>query len=238
MRVSLLPSLLQVVVLNRNRGRAHIRFFEISRVYMAAADRDGLAAEPSKIAAVGTDVDLFFLKSVVDRLVSGAGAPAPTYVRGQGPLFHPGRTSTVKVGEAVVGTLGEIHPAVLAEFDLSGRATAFELDSEAILSLRAPRPTLSLPRFPAIERDLAVVVAEEVAAAALLETIRTAAGDLLTSLTAFDEYRSDAIGAGRRSIAFALTFRSPDRTLTDSEVDQSMELIRRRLEAGHGARGR
>lgn len=238
MRASLLPSLLQVAVLNRNRGRAQVRFFEISRIYLAAADRDGLAAEPVKISALGTDVDFLFLKSVVDRLVGVAGAPAPSYERGEGPLFHPGRTALVRVGDIVVGTIGEIHPAVLADLDLSGRVTGFELDAELILSRRALRPTLSLPRFPAIERDLAVVVVEETAAAALLATIRTAAGELLESLTAFDDYRSESIGAGRRSIAFALTFRSPDRTLTDSEVDQSMETIRRNLEVDHGARGR
>ena len=238
MRVSLLPSLLQATALNRNRGRLQVRFFEIARVYLASAGDAPLASEPSRISALATDLDFLLMKSVVGRLVLAVGAPAPSFERGQGPLFHPGRTATVKVGETTLGILGEIHPAVLAEFGLSGRATAFELDAEAVLSARAVRSTLSLPRFPAIERDLAVVVAEQVAAAGLLETIRGTAGDLLEALTAFDEYRSETIGAGLHSIAFALTFRSPDRTLTDSEVDQSMESIRRRLEADHGARGR
>jgi len=238
MRVSLLPSLLQVAVLNRNRGRAQVRFFEISRVYLAAVAESPLASEPTRIAALGTDLDLLAMKSAIERLVLESGCPAPTFERTSGGLFHPGRTARVRVGEAILGTVGEVHPAVLTQFDLPGRVLAFELDAEVLLSQRAARPTVSLPRFPAIERDLAIVVTEGLPAADLLETIRGSAGELLEALTAFDEYRSELIGAGNRSIAFALTFRSPDRTLTDSEVDQSMELIRRRLESAHGARGR
>ena len=99
-------------------------------------------------------------------------------------------------------------------------------------------PRRELPRFPAVERDLAVVVSEEVPAASLLAAIGSTGGELLASVTAFDEYRSPQLGDGVKSIAFALTFRSPERTLTDSEVDSLMASIRKRLEADHGARSR
>ena len=238
MRVSLLPSLLQATVLNRHRGRAQVRFFEIGRVYLADPSADGLAAEPTRISALATDFDFASMKSVLDRILAEVGAAAPTYVRATAQLFHPGRSAALMIGPRRVGTVGELHPTVLAGFDLTGRAVGFEVDAAALLSDRREKATASLPRFPGIERDLAVSVAEELPAAILLDTIAQSAGDLLAALTAYDEYRSEAIGAGRRSITFALTFRSADRTLTDSEVDETMESIRRRLEADHGARGR
>lgn len=237
MRVSLLPSLLQVALLNRNQRATQVRFFEAARVYLAGG-ADGLAREPTRLAALATDVDFRGLKAVLERLVEEAGCPVPEYRRATAPLFHPGRCAVVSVGGTEIGLLGEIHPATLAEFDLEGRPTAFEIDCEALLRLGEPRPTRSVPRFPAVGRDLAVVSLETVPAADLMAAIRAAAGALLEDLVAFDEYRSESIGPGQRSIAFALTFRSPDRTLTDSEVDESMESIRRRLEADHGARGR
>jgi phenylalanyl-tRNA synthetase beta chain len=107
-----------------------------------------------------------------------------------------------------------------------------------LLAASGQRKAAELPRFPAVDRDLALVVPEGVSAAELLATLRAAGGELLESAGAFDEYRAPQLGEGVRSIAFALTFRSPERTLTDSEVDSLLASIRGRLEAAHGARPR
>jgi phenylalanyl-tRNA synthetase beta chain len=243
MRTSLLPSLLAVAVFNQNRSAIRADLFELSRVYLGSR-ADGLAEEPTRLTAAarvagtaeaGRD-GLLRLKSILDRLSADLATGPVEYRRATANLFHPGRCASVRIGGREVGVVGELHPATLRVFDLDGRAVAFDLDADALLSGPGERKASELPRFPAVERDLAVVVPEEVPAGDLLATIQAAGGELLESVTAFDEYRSAQLGEGVRSVALALTFRSPERTLTDSEVDSQMASIRSRLEKDHGAR--
>jgi phenylalanyl-tRNA synthetase beta chain len=137
-----------------------------------------------------------------------------------------------------LGYLGELHPTVAAYLKVEGRLVAFEIDVQPVLAgARTPRAQ-PLPRFPAVERDLAVVVDEHVAAGSLLAAIKESAGDLLENARAFDEYHGSQVPEGHKSIAFTLTFRSPERTLTDAEVDKVMTEIRSALEKRHQARFR
>jgi phenylalanyl-tRNA synthetase beta chain len=243
MRTSLLPSLLDVAVFNQNRSAIRADLFELSRVYQGTRE-DGLAGEPTRLTALarvgGTPEagreGFLRLKSVVDRLAADLAAGPVEYRKTAANLFHPGRTASINLAGREIGVVGELHPATLQVFDLDGRAVAFDLDADAFLAAVGDRKARELPRFPAVERDLAVVVSEEVPAAALLASTVAAGGELLESVNAFDEYRSPQLGEGSRSIAFALTFRSPERTLTDSEVDSLMASIRKRLETDHGAR--
>jgi phenylalanyl-tRNA synthetase beta chain len=245
MRTSLLPSLLAVAVFNQNRSAIRADLFELSRVYRGTRP-DGLADEPTRLTAlarVGGTPDagrdgFLRLKSVIDRLAADLAAGPVEYRRAAANLFHPGRTATIHLAGSEIGVVGELHPATLQVFDLDGRAVAFDLHFDALLAAAGERKARELPRFPAVERDLAVVVSEEVPAASLLAAVGSTGGELLASVTAFDEYRSPQLGDGVKSIAFALTFRSPERTLTDSEVDSLMASIRKRLEADHGARPR
>jgi len=245
MRTSLLPSLLAVAVFNQNRSAIRADLFELSRVYRGTHP-DGLADEPTRLTALarvgghpeaGRD-GFLRLKSVIDRLAADLTAGPVEYRRTTANLFHPGRTASVHLAGSEIGVVGELHPATLQVFDLDGRAVAFDLDADALLAAAGDRKARELPRFPAVEQDLAVVVSDEVPAAALLATVTAAGSELLESVTAFDEYRSAQLGEGVRSVAFALTFRSPERTLTDSEVDSLMASIRSRLETEHGARPR
>jgi phenylalanyl-tRNA synthetase beta chain len=131
--------------------------------------------------------------------------------------------------------VGELHPSVLETVDLRDRAVALEVDLEPLLAAGGVRQVRPLPRFPAVNRDLGVVVPEPVLAAELQATISEAGGELLESVRAFDEYRGGQVADGHKSVAFALTFRSPERTLTDAEVDAQVEEIRRALRRRHGA---
>jgi phenylalanyl-tRNA synthetase beta chain len=137
----------------------------------------------------------------------------------------------VAVGGRHVGRLGELHPRLTDRYDLPGRAVAFEVDAGAILALAGPVRVEALPRYPAADRELNVVVGEEIAAAAVLEATRGAGGELLEGVTAVDEYRGPQVGDGRKSLNLALTFRSAERTLTDPEVDGLMNGIRSALES-------
>ena len=237
LRTSLLPSLMQVLEFNRNRGRGDVAVFETARAFLARAVADGhsLPEEPWHLAAVGAQ-SFLGLKSVVDRVLHELGTPPAQYRREKTVPFHPGRSAQVSVGGRAVGRLGELHPSALREFDLPGRYTACELDVDALLAARVGRAAAELPRFPGIDRDLNVVVAVEVEAAGLLATVREAGGELLERVTAIDEYRGAQVPDGFKSVTLSLTFRSPERTLTDSEVDGVMAEIRSALEQSHAAR--
>jgi phenylalanyl-tRNA synthetase beta chain len=247
LRTSLLPSLVDVVALNRDRGRDEICVYEIASVFLARiGEKDSQPEEPLRLAAIataGTTADsgrvaFYRLKSVLDACVGGLSAPSLTYQRGAAELFHPGRCAAVTIEGRQLGYLGELHPTVVSSVKLEGRVVAFEIDMEPVLvASRLPRAQ-ALPRFPAVARDLAVVVGEHVAAGTLLASITEAASDLLETARAFDEYHGAQVQAGFKSIAFTLTFRSPERTLTDAEVDKVMGEIKQTLEKRHQARFR
>ncbi len=247
LRTSLLPSLLDAVALNRDRGRSEVRVYEIASAFLArVGEKNVQPDEPLRLAAVataGATADsareaFYALKSVLAGCVESLMAPACTYQRAAGHLFHPGRCAAVTLDGRQLGYIGELHPTVAAYRKIEGRLVAFEIDVEPVLGASAIPRAKSLPRFPSIDRDLAVVVEGHVAAGTLLATIKEAGGDLLELARAFDEYHGAQVPEGHKSIAFTLTFRSPERTLTDAEVDKPMAEIRLRLEKKHGARFR
>ena len=245
MRTSLLPSLLSVARYNQNRTAERVDVFELARVYRGKHS-DGLADEQIRltvIARVDADADagrrgFLRLKSVMDRFAQDLMAGTVRYLRAAPDLYHPGRAATIMVGGREIGVVGELHPSTLAVFDLDGRAVALDVDADALIAARGDRKATELPRYPAVQRDIAVVVDANVPAGEIHRTIKEAGGNSLESLRAFDEYRGDQAGEGRKSIAFTLTFRSPERTLTDAEVEKVLSEIRKRLEKKHGARFR
>jgi phenylalanyl-tRNA synthetase beta chain len=231
LRTSLLPSLVDAVALNRDRGRDEVCIYEIAAAFLArVGEKNSQPDEPLRLAAVATagntadsGQQVFYrMKSVLAECIDALSAPACTYQRGAAELFHPGRCAAVILEGRQLGYLGELHPTVGADLKVGGRLVAFEIDVEPVLaSSRSPRAQ-PLPRFPAVERDLAVVVEEPVAAGLLLASIKESGGDLLENARAFDEYHGAQVPEGHKSIAFTLTFRSPERTLTDAEVDRVM----------------
>jgi phenylalanyl-tRNA synthetase beta chain len=245
LRTTLVPTLVDVVALNRDRGREDVCVYEIATVFLAkVGEKNSQPEEPLRLAVVttaGGSADsaraaFYRLKSVLSACIDGLGALPCTYQRGAAELFHPGRCAAVVMDGRQLGYLGELHPTVTAAAGVEGRLVAFEIDVDVVLgAARIPRAQ-PLPRFPAVERDLAVVVEEHIAAGSILASIKEAAGDLLELARAFDEYRGAQVPEGRKSIAFTLTFRSPERTLTDAEVDKVMNEIRLALEKRHGAR--
>ena len=247
LRTSLLPSLVRAVALNRDRGRAAVDVYEVASVYLAkVGEKNTQPDEPLRLAVVataGADADtsrtaFYALKSVLAGCIESLWAPQCTYQRAAAELFHPGRCAAVVMDGRQLGYIGELHPSVAAHYRVEGRLVAFEIDVEPVLAAsRVPRAQ-PLPRFPAVERDLAVVVEEHVAAGAVLAAIKESGSDLLENARAFDEYHGAQVPEGHKSIAFTLTFRSPERTLTDAEVEKVMSEIRTGLEKKLHARFR
>jgi len=188
LRTSLLPSLVDAVALNRDRGRNDVRIYEIATAFLArVGEKNTQPDEPLRLAAVATagtssgeaTAVFYRLKSVLDGCIASLSAPACTYQRGAAQLFHPGRCAAVVLDGRQLGYIGELHPTVASAAKIEGRAVAFEIDVEPLLSAATIRRAQPLPKFPGVERDLAVVVDETVAASALLAAIKEAGGDLL-----------------------------------------------------------
>ena len=247
LRTSLLPSLVDAVILNRDHGHANVRVYEVAAAYLArVGDKNTQPDEPLRIGAVATagassgeGRDAFYrLKSVLDGGIAALSAPPCTYQRAAAQLFHPGRCAAVVLEGRQLGYIGELHPSVTSGAGIDGRLVAFEIDVQPVLDASRIARAQPLPRYPAIERDLAVVVEDTIAAGAILASIKELGSDLLERVRAFDEYHGAQVPEGQKSIAFALTFRSPERTLTDAEVDNAMSEVRLGLEKRHGARFR
>ena len=149
--------------------------------------------------------------------------------------WHPGRCAELLVGDAVLGHAGELHPKVCRAFGLPDRSAAAEVDLDLLMRHASPVVAPSLSSFPVAKEDVALVVADDVPAGLVAETLREGAGELLESVRLFDVYTGAQIGAGRKSLAFALRFRAPDRTLTDEETTAAREAAVALAAQRHGA---
>ncbi|MDQ6899336.1 MAG: phenylalanine--tRNA ligase subunit beta [Candidatus Dormibacteraeota bacterium] len=238
LRTSLLPSLLKVAQLQQNHGREASRLFEIGRVYLRLpGDTEEPQVQPEEPQLLGVlstghegadDARQAFYE-LKGGLVRAVNALAPARLRfepAEDRLYHPGRTARILAGRGAIGIIGELHPTTSQAFGLPGRAVAAQLEIAPLLQLDPTRKVKALPRYPAVTRDLAVVVPVDVEAATIADAIRATGGELLTDALAFDDYRGSQVAGGRKSVAFGLRFRSPERTLTDEEVDTRLERIR------------
>ncbi len=257
MRTTLLGGLLDAARYNLARGAEGVALHELGRIHLAdpAPVEGGIAAgafpgdlpapdrEPLRLAALlvgplappawrgdSPPGDFFALKGVLEALGDRLGVgvalePAPQ------PFLHPGRAAAIVVEAAGAGWIGELHPAVAAEWDLPG-GTAFELDLAPVIAASRSGEEFyeDVTTHPAVLQDLAVAVSEDVPAEQVRATVAAAGGELLRSVRIFDLYRGEQVGAGRKSLALRLEFRAPDRTLTDEEVAGHREEIARALE--------
>ncbi|MGQ9712033.1 MAG: phenylalanine--tRNA ligase subunit beta [Desulfotomaculales bacterium] len=248
MRTTLLPGLLDTLVRNYQRQVSSAALFEIGRVFIPVTGEQlpeerthlGMALmgeTPRGWNQPSRPLDFFYLKGVLEVLAGRLGIEI-SWEKGAYPFLHPGRTSLLTANSRELGWMGEVHPDVTGAFDLPGRVVACELDLETLLQVIPERRETrfkGLPRFPSVNRDVAIVIKEKVPVAAVTETIREAGGDLLKELYLFDVFKGRRIPAGCHSLAFALRFRSPDRTLTEEEVNKRLEAILKALETRWGA---
>ena len=234
LRTALLPGLLRTARRNLARSVRGLALFEVGTVFRLLAD--GTADERRRVGIVLTGevaaglgqrtADALDAKGAVDALLRdlgvawSLGAPPPT-------PFHPGRSAGIVVGGATVGAFGEIAPRVAARFDLPGRVAVAELDLEPLgVAAREGSLVHELPRFPPVRRDLAFVVEASVPAGEVERVVRSSGAPLVGAVALFDVFEGPPLPAGRRSLAFAVEFRDPERTLTDAEADQAVARIR------------
>ena len=237
MRTTLVPSMLNTVAANLNRNIPGGMLFELSKVFVPAEKAGELPAEKAAlcIAAYGEGVDFYTVKNIVTWLLAKFGVQT-SIAAGGDSYYHPGRKAIMAVGDTRLASLGEIHPDVAEAFDIKGRVVVAEVDLDALRPMEKDFYGIKpLPKFPAVSRDIAVVVDEAVGAGTMMDAIRAAAGKLLEDAKLFDIYRGEKLGAQRKSVAFAITLRAPDRTLTDEEINAAMEKVLKALEGQFGA---
>jgi phenylalanyl-tRNA synthetase beta chain len=248
MRTTLLPGLLAAAQYNVRRRVEQVALFEIGRVFISAGERV-LPEERQTLAAIcmGSartstwnlpdeyeDMDFYWLKGVVEQLGKRLHIEDLSFERGEHDSLHEGRTSRVLADGEAVGHLGEIAPKVQRSYDLPEPACVLELDLGALLAkARLLAQYEPQPRQPAAMRDLALVVDhdERHSGGKLIEAAKSVAGDHLESVRIFDVYTDqERLGQGRKSVAMRLTFRHPERTLTDEEVDEAMRRVIHHME--------
>ncbi|USG64275.1 phenylalanine--tRNA ligase subunit beta [Brevibacillus ruminantium] len=250
LRTSLIPSLLATVSYNKNRQNHNVAIFELGRVFLSEeANLSQLPEERLYLAGALTGqwfktnwmaqsqvVDFYLVKGLIESLLTRLGIAGAEY-RAVSTLagMHPGRTAEIWVGDKHLGYLGQVHPATEKAYDLS-ETYVFQFDAEELIRAAAPVGHYHpLPKHPAVTRDLALVANRDLPAHTLEAVIRKAAGDLLESLTLFDVYTGDRIASDKKSMAFSLVFRHPERTLQDEEVQELTQAVVEALKNEAGA---
>jgi phenylalanyl-tRNA synthetase beta chain len=247
LRTSLIGSLAEVVASNRRHGRDGIAVFEVGKGYGKEGDqprewwRLGLAfvgSRPASWDRPAAPLDLDEAKGAVELVARQIGLDEPDYAPERDePIFHPGRTARV-AAPGLQGIVGELHPGIVEEWDI--RAERVIVAELAVRGLSAGRlaPVRSVPpgRYPAVERDLAVIVAETRPVGDVGRVLRASAGELLRDLRLFDIYRGAPLASGEKSVAFRLAFQAGDRTLTEDEIDRVVATIAEALVGELGGR--
>ena len=231
MRTTLVPSMLNTIAANLNRGNAEGKLFELSRVFVPAEQAGELPTEKSAlcVGAFGEDVDFYTVKNIAVWLLAKFGVTATIEAAGD-PYYHPGRKAVLYVDGKKIAALGEIHPDVAEAFDISRRVYVAEIDLDALMPLEKDFYGIKpLPKFPAVSRDIAVVADEAVGAGTMMDAIRAAAGKTLEDVKLFDIYRGDKLGKGVKSVAYSITLRAADRTLTEEEITATMDKVLKAL---------
>ncbi|GAB2045768.1 phenylalanine--tRNA ligase subunit beta [Agathobaculum sp. TL06] len=243
MRTTVLPSMLQSLAHNHAHRNPTASLFELGTIYTPSvkegkADPDVLPHE-EKMLTLGSygRLSFFQFKGVIEALCRELNIKDVQFASEKNnPSYHPGRCANVLIGGAPAGVFGTIHPTVAGRYGLSGEVLAAELRMDALFTAIDPDKLYHpLPKFPSSTRDIAVLVDDAVPAASMQAAIEQAAGAILESVKLFDVYKGKGIPEGKKSVAYSLSMRAPDRTLTDEECDKAMKNALAALEKSFGA---
>ena len=247
MRTSLWPGLWQALSYNRNRQQSRMRFFEQGRCYhsldpargeveMIAGAASG-SALPRQWGAADRPVDFFDVKADVEALLDQAGYGEVRFRAARHPALHPGQSAEILAGGGRAGWLGALHPELVAKLELDAPVILFEIPVNPSINKELIR-FQPASRFPAIRRDLALVVDIRTPVQQVMDLVGETAGRWLVDLQLFDDYRGEGIDSGRKSLALGLTFQDSSRTLKEEEIEMVLERVIGRLQAELGANPR
>jgi phenylalanyl-tRNA synthetase beta chain len=245
MRTTLLPGLLENISKNLARKNEGLSFFEMGSVFFPAS---ALPLEKLQLAGIvcgssesnwlkkGFEMDFFYLKGILENLFEELSVKDPLFVPVVNPSYHPGRCAGITCRGEQLGILGEIHPAVLSNYDIKQRVCALEIDVDLLYKYsHEKRMTQEIAKYPAVERDLAILVDGKIKASEVLAVVREAETDLLRKVVLFDLYTGEQIPEGLKSLALKITFQSAEKTLKEDEINNSLGKILENLKEKLGA---
>lgn len=245
MRTSLIPSMLRIAATNGKRSVKDASIFEVAYVYLPGEDAQVLPEEIQVLSAFLFDTerssdqaDLFFrMKGHITELCSNLAIRSLVFEPITDlPYLHPGRSARITINGRAAGYFGFIHPEVAGNFECPENLVVMSIDTSALIKASTTKRIFSqLPKFPGISRDLAILVDASVSVGSLEKIIRKKGGKLLAETELFDVYTGSQVGEGKKSVAFSLLFRSPEKTLSDAEIVQPFADILCSLEKEAGA---
>lgn len=241
MRTSMLPTVMQSIATNYNKKNKDVSLFEMGKIY---EDEQGniakgeIATETEQIAFAlyGKNADFYIVKGIIENILEISNIARYQLERENKVNLHPGRSAKILIGKDKIASFGEVHPEVLANYGINEKVYYAEIDIEKFAKYgKNNKKYVSIPKYPAVERDIALVVDEDIEVGQIENIISKKAKNILEKAELFDIYRSDKLGENKKSVAYELIFRAKDRTLTDDEIKNTMEVITKELQANLGA---
>lgn len=242
MRPSTLPSMMQILSLNANKKNQEVKLFDISRNYKNVNGEVEKGEVPLQeniltIGMYGNDVDFYILKGLIENVLEASNINRFDIEKEtNNGSYHPGRCANIKVGIDVIATIGEVHPEVLNNYDIEKRVYVAEVNITKLTKYsKSNKKYVEVPKFPAVERDIAIIVDEKVEVGQIEKIIIKKSKKWLEDAKLFDIYRSDKLGENKKSVAYSLIFRDKNKTLSDEEINLTMENIITELQKTLGA---
>lgn len=235
MRTSMLSSMMESLSRNEARSNAEAYLYEIGKVYLKT---ENVLPEEKEMLTIGMyGKDLFFhLKGIVEVIAEEFALKSISFRRSENPFFHPGKSADILLGKKVLGSFGEVHPKVLANYNMDETSYVLEMDLLTLYdSADLERKYTEIPKYPSVTRDIAVLVDDTVLVQEMETIFRKQGGNLLESYALFDVYKGSQLPEGKKSVAYNLVYRNKDKTLTDKEVNKVHDKIVRTLEHVLGA---
>ena len=237
MRPSTIPSMMQTLATNANKKNQNVKLYDISRSYKNINKEVENGEIPLQeniltLGMYGDNLDFYTLKGLVENVLETVSVNRYDIEKEtKNGSYHPGRCANIKVGIDTIATFGEVHPEVLENYGIEKRAYLAELNLTKITKYsRNNKKYVEVPKFPAVERDIAIIVDENIEVGQIEKTIAKKAKKILEKAELFDIYRNEKLGENKKSVAYALTFRNKNKTLNDDEVNEVMENIIKELE--------
>lgn len=238
MRTTTIASMMDILSRNYNYRNPSAKLFEIGKIFIPTTDGE-LPNEPVKITMgmYGDNVDFYDIKGICETMFAQLNVKNVKYEAvTDNPTFHPGRCAKISAGNKVIGIIGEIHPAVSRKYGIETPVYIAELDFENVfLNIKTDIKFKELPKYPAVTRDIAMLVDKTVPVADIENVIKKASGKMLESLQLFDVYEGKQIPEGKKSVAYSAIYRSADRSLTGDEVQKVFDKVVKNLENQIGA---
>lgn len=226
MRTTLLPGLLKTISTNINAGNENGKVYELSEIFDGInKTEEGLPVQSPSLClgAWGQGGDFFTVRGIAEKILAENGIKCEIDVMSE-PYMHPGRCAKLSLDGEVLAVVGELHPDVMAKFDIDERVCIAEMNLEAIFRNTVPMGEVkSIARFPAVSRDIALVMSNEQPVGPVMNAIEKACGKMMESIRLFDVFRDPVkVGLGKKSVAFSLIFRAEDHTMQEDEINRLM----------------